>query len=351
MVVHPREGWDRTRLTGRLIAMKASAAETAPGPTMPGGKTMKIIRAAFVAISLCALGQAFAQTPTIEMPPASVDRFAAVQVRAIDLGHDTYMLAGLGGNMTLAIGKDGAILVDTEFAPLHDKIKAAIGALTPLPVKYVIDTHYHGDHTGGNAAFAGDGAIIVAQTNVKTRMAEGVTNALSGAKTPPAPAAAAPTITYSSAKTLRVKGRAAHAVHFANAHTDGDTYVFFADANVLATGDIVTIGGRYPNIDIATGGSIDGMIKGVDKFLSIAKNDTKIVPGHGPVMIRADLVAYRANLVAARDVVKAQIKAGKTEDETVAAKPLAAIDIKVGATPEGSANFTRLVYRSLKAKR
>lgn len=311
---------------------------------------MKAIAAAFAGIALGALSSAFAQTPA-PAPQSPADRFAAVQIRAIDLGHQTYALAGLGGNMTLAVGKDGAILVDTEFAPLHDKIEAAIAALTPAPVKYVIDTHYHGDHTGGNAVFAEEGAIIVGQENLKTRLAEGVTNALTGAKTPPAPEAALPKVTYKSAMSVRVKGRDARLGHIAGAHTDGDTYVFFPDANVLATGDIVTVGGRYPNIDIAAGGGIDGMLKGVDKYLSIAKNATKIVPGHGPVLSRGDLIAYRANLAAARDAVKALIKAGKSEEEAVAAKPLAAIDIKVGATDEGSANFTRLVYRSLKAKR
>src|SRR5438045_2890082 len=168
------------------------------------------------------------------------------------------MLEVQGGNITVIVGGDGVIMVDTEFAPLHDKIKAAVAKITPQPIRYVVDTHLHGDHTGGNAAFAADGATLVGHENLKTSMAAGTTNALTGAKTPPAPAAALPARTYATRLTLTVRGRRAELVHMPKAHTGGDTAVWLPGADVLATGDIVSTGARYPNIDVGDGGDIDG---------------------------------------------------------------------------------------------
>jgi cyclase len=156
-----------------------------------------------------------------------------------------------------------------------------------------------------------------------------------------------PSKTYTNATTLRVKGRLAKLGHPKNAHTDGDTYVYFADANVLSTGDIVTLG-RYPNIDFANGGNIKGMIAGADTYLKLANARTKIVPGHGPLASKADLVAYRAILVTARDRMAKLVKAGRTEQEVIAAKPFADLDAKVGANEQQSTNFVRVVYHSLK---
>src|SRR5947199_6951314 len=187
-------------------------------------------------------------------------------------------------------------MVDGQFAPLHDKIKAAISTISNLPIKYLINTHYHGDHTGGNEAFAKDGVIIVADINVKNRLAAGTTNGLTGAKTPPAAAGALPAKTYTGAFKIRLSGRVADLKHIANAHTDGDTYVWFKTANVLATGDTFT-NGRYPNIDFANGGSIRGMIAATEAYLKLANARTKIVPGHGPLADRAALTEYRAMLM------------------------------------------------------
>ena len=158
------------------------------------------------------------------------------------------MLEGQGGNITVAVAKDGIIMVDGEYAPLHDKIKAAISTISNQPIKYLINTHFHGDHTGGNEPFAKDGVTIVSEVNVKKRLAAGTTNGLTGAKTPPAPADALPAKTYTGAFQIRLHGRVADLKHIANAHTDGDTYVWFKTANVLSTGDTFT-NGRYPNID------------------------------------------------------------------------------------------------------
>jgi len=281
-------------------------------------------------------------------PPAPPTRdFSKVEIKTTDLGNNTYMLEGDGGNITIAVGKDGIIMVDGEFAPLHDKIKAAIEAVSKEPIKFLVNTHFHGDHSGGNAPFAKDGAVVTAQQNVRKRLEEGTTNGLTGAKTPPVAPDALPTKTYFGGTVLRVKGRVAALMHIPHAHTDGDTYVWIKDANVLATGDTFT-NGRYPNIDFANGGNIRGMIAAADTYLRTANDKTKIVPGHGPLADKAKVVEYRTMLVTARDRMLKLIKEGKSEDDVIAAKPFADIDAKLGASEQASKNWIRVVYNSLK---
>src|SRR5690242_6944628 len=164
--------------------------------------------------------------------------FSKVEIKTIDLGNKTYMLVGDGGNITVAIGTDGIIMVDGQFAPLHDKIKAAITAISPLPIKYLVNTHFHGDHTGGNGPFQADGAIVVAQDNIRIRLAAGTINGITHVATPRVAPGAIPKETYiGGSMTLQVGGRKAKLTHVNNAHTDGDTWVWFEDANVLCTGD------------------------------------------------------------------------------------------------------------------
>ena len=274
--------------------------------------------------------------------------FSKVEIKTTELGSRTYMLEGAGGNITVAAGDDGVIMVDGQFAPLHDKIKAAVAAISKQPVRYLVNTHFHGDHTGGNAGFARDGAAVTAHTNVGMRLAAGTTNGLTGAKTPPAAKEALPTKTYDREMDINVGGRTAQLRHIANAHTDGDTYVYFADANVLSTGDIVTLGNRYPNIDVANGGTIKGMIAGVDTYITLVDDSTKIVPGHGALTDKTGLVAYREMLETARSRVAKLIEDGKSLDDAVAAKPLADIETKLGASGKQSADFVTLIYRSIK---
>lgn len=302
-----------------------------------------LLASSFLAFGAPAIAQ---QAPAAPPPPD----FSKVEIKSTDLGDGLYMLEGMGGNMTLATAKVGAILIDTQFAPLHDKIKAAIAKLTPQPVKYVVNTHFHGDHTGGNEAFARDGATIVANIKARTRLAKGTANFLTGGQNPPAPKAALPTRTFPNRLSLSLRGRIADLHHIKNAHTDGDTYAYFKSANVLVTGDTFT-NGRYPNIDMLNGGNIKGMIAAADTYLKLANDKTRIVPGHGPLGDKAALAAYRDMLVTARDRMTKLVKDGKSEDEVQATKPFADLDAKWAPNETVAKNFVRAVYASLAPKK
>jgi glyoxylase-like metal-dependent hydrolase (beta-lactamase superfamily II) len=269
--------------------------------------------------------------------------FSKVEVKTTDLGNNTYMLEGAGGNVTIAVGSDSVIMVDAQFAPMHDKLKAAIAKITNKPVKYLINTHYHGDHTGGNEAFGKEGVTIVANQNLKNRLANPPPGN-NGQRPPAAPAAALPTQTYTDKTTIMSGGRTAELYHI-EAHTDTDTVVYFRDANVMAIGDT---GGanRYPNV--ALGGSIDGMISGVQMYINLANNQTKIVPGHGQLATKADLQAYHDELVQIRDRIAKLKSEGKTVDQAIAAKPLADIQAKIKQSDQASDNVVRNIYAQVK---
>ncbi len=276
--------------------------------------------------------------------------FSQVQIKTTPLGNNTYMLEGQGGNVVAAVGQDGVIQVDGEFAPLHDKIKAAIDKVSGgKPIKYLINTHFHGDHTGGNAPFHKDGTTIVAHRNLALRLEHGSTNGLSGAKTAAAVKDAIPTQTYTTeGLRLMVEGQTANVNHPASAHTDTDSYVYFPTANVIATGDTVSLGERYVTIDYANGGSINGIISTVETYIKLGNDQTKYVPGHGPLATKADIQRYHDILVEVRDAVQAQIKAGKTEEQAIAAKPLAGAGAKLHTNQMADDNMVKMVYRSLK---
>jgi len=276
--------------------------------------------------------------------------FSKVEIKTTPLGNNTYMLEGQGGNVVAAVGDDGVIQVDGEFAPLHDKIKAAIDKVSGgKPIKYLINTHFHGDHTGGNGPFAKDGTTIVAHRNLAMRLQHGSTNGFSGQKTAPVEAAAVPSKTYTNeGLQLMVGGQSVMVNHPASAHTDTDSYVYFPRANVIATGDTVSLGERYVTIDYANGGSINGIIATVDTYLRMGNDQTKYVPGHGPLATKADIQKYHDILVRVRDSVQNEIKAGKTEDQTVADKPLAPIGAQLHTNQMADDNMVKMVYRSLK---
>ena len=311
---------------------------------------MRIAQSALAVAALMLAGAADAQQPAATPPtPPPLIEWDKIQVKTTDLGNKTYMLTGQGGNITFAVGNDGIIMVDGQFAPLSDKIKAAIKEIAPLPIKFLINTHYHGDHTGGNENFAKDDVTIVGHDNIRVRLAAGTIAGLTGNKNPARPAEALPKQTYFGGSiTVETGGRKAQLTHIANAHTDGDTWVYFADANVLATGDTFNTLKRYQIIDFANGGDVRGMIRALDTFIKVSNDATKIVPGHGALATKADLLTFRDMLVTSHDRIKKLFDEGKTEDEVVALKPLADLDATWANNPQHGIGHTRNVYNSFK---
>jgi glyoxylase-like metal-dependent hydrolase (beta-lactamase superfamily II) len=308
-----------------------------------------MLRIALAAVAMMT-GAAFAQ-PAVQPPmaaPPLVD-WSKIEIKAVDLGNKTWMLTGQGGNITIAVGSDAIIMVDGQFAPLSDKIKAAIKAISPLPIRYLVNTHFHGDHTGGNENFAKDGVTIVAHDNLRIRLAAGTVSGMTGAKAAPRPAEALPKQTYVvGSLALEAGGRKAQLTHIANAHTDGDTWVYFADANVLATGDTFNNLKRYQNIDYLNGGDVRGMIRALDTYIKASNDTTKIVPGHGPLATKADLMVFREMLATSHDRIKKLVDDGKSEEEVIAAKPLADLDATWANNPGHATGHTKNVYNSFK---
>ena len=229
-----------------------------------------------------------------------------------------------GGNVGVSVGDDGVILIDDELQPMGAKLKAAVGALSKKPVRFVLNTHWHGDHTGGNAALGAAGAVIIAHDNVRKRLSVDQFVELMKTTIPASPPVALPVVTFGDDVTVHLNGDDIHAIHVPPAHTDGDVIIKFAKTNVIHAGDVFTAG--YPLVDIGSGGKFDGFITAADKLLALSDDHTKFIPGHGPLMTRADLQAWRAMLVDLRAKVTKLMAAKKTLDQIKAAKPTAAYD-------------------------
>jgi glyoxylase-like metal-dependent hydrolase (beta-lactamase superfamily II) len=246
-------------------------------------------------------------------------------------------------------GKDGIFIIDDQFEPLLPKIRAALKTLGDGPVRFVVNTHFHGDHTGSNAKLREAGAVIIAQENVRKRLGMERLDRETGKTLPPKPAEAWPLVTYANGVNLYLNGDELEVTHVARAHTDGDSIIRFKKANVVHMGDTFFNGG-YPFIDVDSGGSIDGMIAAVDQVLATTDDKTKIIPGHGPLGNKADLQTHRNMLATTRDRVKALIAQGKTLDQIVSAKPTAQWDAKWAKEFMGPDVFVSFVHRSLTEK-
>jgi glyoxylase-like metal-dependent hydrolase (beta-lactamase superfamily II) len=294
-----------------------------------------------VSIFLAALVAALASVQA-----AAQQDFSKVEIKATKLGDNTYMLTGSGGNMGLAIGDDAVFLIDDQFAPLTPKIEAAIKALTSQPVKFMINTHWHGDHTGGNVNLGKAGALIFAQDNVRKRLASEQFVDFLKSKVAPLAKDGLPVVSFSQDMTFHLNGDDIHAFHVPRAHTDGDAIIHFAKANVIHMGDTY-FNGLYPFIDYSSGGTPDGVIAAVDRGLAIADDNSKIIPGHGPLSNKAELKAYREMLATVTGRVKAMLKDGKKVAEIVAAKPSAEFDERLGKGFVPPARFIEMIVSGL----
>lgn len=245
-------------------------------------------------------------------------RFDKVEIKATEVTSGIYMLVGSGGNIAVSTGEDGVLMVDSQFAPLSEKIKAAIHKISTNEVKFLLNTHWHGDHTGGNNNFGTDGAIIVAHENVRQRMSTDQINKAFNRTTKAALKAAWPVITFKEDTQLHFNGQDIALLHVHNAHTDGDAFVYFAQANVLHMGDTF-FNGRFPYIDIGSGGSVQGLLDAIAKAKMIVNDETKIIPGHGALAAKADLDQYGAVVETVYNRVKNAVANGDSIETIKAA--------------------------------
>jgi glyoxylase-like metal-dependent hydrolase (beta-lactamase superfamily II) len=272
-------------------------------------------------------------------------QIGAVPIQAQQLGEKLTLLSGPGGNVVVLHGADGLIVVDTFVAPAWPRLEESLKGLG-TPVKFVINTHWHFDHTDNNAPLHAGGATVVAHENTKRRMSEPQHIAILDLDFPPSPAAALPQRVFKDGYKLAANGERLEVAHVPPAHTDTDVIVRFEQANVLHAGDVF-FNGRYPLIDGSTGGRVDGMIEASDHLLHLADGDTKIVPGHGPLATRADLVKYRDMLATAADRVRKLKASGKSLDESIAAKPFTDLDGDWGSGRFKGDDFVKIVYLTL----
>jgi cyclase len=268
--------------------------------------------------------------------------FAKTEIQTVKISDGLYVLMGgpAQGNIVASVGSDGVFLIDSMYGPMHQKIMDALAKITRQPIRFLVNTHLHGDHTAGNEAMAKLGAVIISQDNMRKRMAD-------QPKTPPA---ALPVVTYTDNMTLRFNGEEIYVYHPEPAHTDGDSIVYFRHANVMHVGDVPS-SLRYPNIGVDDGGSVDGMIAAARQVMKIANENTKIIPGHlGPVVGFKEIEQQLVMFTAVRDRISSAIRAGKTLEQVVASKPTADFDQgRMGGaiTPD---RFVTLVYTDLSRK-
>ncbi len=275
--------------------------------------------------------------------------FSQVQIKTTKISNNFYTLEGQGGMIGVLVGPDGVFMVDTQYAQLTDKIVAAIKAITPSPIKFVVNTHQHPDHTSGNENFAKLGATLLSRDQLRNRLAHPNPGA-NGAPGTPAPALALPAMTYDGVVTLRMNGEEIQLIPIRNAHTDGDTMIRFVKNDVLMSGDFFR-SIQFPNIDRANGGSVNGMLAGLGELAGAAGPNTKIIPGHGPTVDRSAVVAHRDMMLTIRDRIAPLVAQNKTLAEVVAAKPTADFEAKVQQAAATGERFIGQVYADLQANK
>jgi glyoxylase-like metal-dependent hydrolase (beta-lactamase superfamily II) len=292
--------------------------------------------------SLIALGISLVASTALAQ--RSIDSIA---IKTNKITENVYMLEGAGGNIGVSVGEDGVVLVDDQFAPLSPKIQAAIAAITPKPIRFVINTHWHGDHTGGNEPLALTGTVVVAHENVRKRMSVGQFMELINGDVPPAAPKALPIVTFTSDITLHLNGEEIRVIHPSPAHTDGDSVVLFTKAKVVHMGDcFMTI--SFPYVDYGSGGNYDGYIALADKVLGMADASLKIIPGHGVISTKTELKSWRDMLSTIRARVKKQIDAGKSLDAIKKLKLTAEWDENWGKVFVQPDQIVEFAYKAIK---
>jgi len=288
---------------------------------------------------MCVATSAFGQAPAAPAAPPQQD-FSKVEITTTKLSDSIYTLEGSGGTIGILVGPDGVFMVDTQYAPLTEKLVAAITQVSSAPIRFMVNTHVHPDHTGGNENFARRGVTLLSSDQLRTRLSGGAR---------PAPPAALATISYDGPVTVHLNGEDVQLIRVRSAHTDGDTMVKFVKADVIMSGDFYRQIG-YPFPDRNTGGSVQGLIDGLKQMADAAGPTTKIVPGHGVVVSKAEVLAHRDMAMAIRDKVAALAKQGKSADEIVASKPTAEYDAKVPQAATTSERFIRAIVAEATAK-
>lgn len=291
---------------------------------------------------------AWAEQKTAPKPPSS--GFNEAPIKTQELAHGLHMLSGPGGNIAVIVGADGAAVIDSGVPPRSASILEAIARLGGKRVPFLLNTHWHFDHTGGNEAFAKSGAVIVAHHNVRKRMATKQHIAFVNMDFPPSPAQALPVVTFSDTGSLHHENVAIEATYIPNAHTDTDVAYRLPQADVVHAGDLF-FNGFYPFIDYSTGGEIDGMVTGLDRVLGLVGDDTKIIPGHGPLGRKADLKAFRDMLADVRDRIHPLIESGKSLQEVVAAKPTRELDERWAKGALSGDRFVTMLYQGITSKK
>ena len=285
---------------------------------------------------------------TVLVSVQAQDDLSKVEIKATKVAGNVYVLEGAGGNIGVSVGPDGILIVDDQFAPLADKIRASLKTLDQGKLKFILNTHWHGDHTGGNAAF-GPEAPIIAHDNVRKRLSTEQRIELFKQTVPASPKQALPVITFDQSLTVHFNGEEIKAIHFPHGHTDGDSVIFFSASNVVHLGDDF-FSGRFPFVDLDSGGSVEGLTQNIGELITKIPAGAKLIPGHGPVSTLDDLKSYHQMLLATTDIVRKRVAAGKTLDEAKK-EGLPAEWNSWGQDFIKTDVWIELVYRSLTAKK
>ena len=273
--------------------------------------------------------------------------FSKVEIKATKVAGNVYMLQGSGGNIGVSVGNDGLLIVDDQFAPLADKIRAALKGLADKKLQFILNTHWHGDHTGGNVAF-GPEATIIAHDNVRKRLATEQKSAVFNSTTPPSPKEALPVITFDQTLTVHFNGEEIRAIHYPKGHTDGDSVIFFTTSNVVHLGDDF-FAGRFPFVDLESCGTVEGLTKNIGEIIAKIPAGAKLIPGHGPISTIDDLKSYHGMLQRTTEIVRGKISAGKTLDQ-IKSEGLPAEWAPWGTGFIKTDRWVETIYKSLTAK-